>query len=224
MNIFFLLSFITLSILIILAQLHSPINFSELFSVPKITLYYRTRTNTAHTHKPPRRTYKLSISRLAIGIAILSIITFTGIATINYFFPVSDKIIIISKNQELSSQIELSLLPKEDEKFLKQIAKNAPSPQKAQNQELTITSILLFICMILGMLAKTLWDAIENRNSSSSVNIDLWNLVKPMLISPIIFGAVMAIQADNSPNSLPTYLLSFQNGFMWQTIFSKITK
>lgn len=117
MNTFFLLSLITLSILVIIAQLHSPINFGELFSVFKTTLYYRARTNIAHTHKHPRRTYSLSISRLAIGIAILSIITFTGIATINYFFPVSDKMIIISNNQELSSQIDLSLLPKEDEKF-----------------------------------------------------------------------------------------------------------
>jgi hypothetical protein len=91
-----------------------------------------------------------------------------------------------------------------------------------------LADIVLFVVLILGMSAKYLWDLIEirsDRNSKRSpgqptvgLGFDFWDFVKPMLVSVIVFGAVM-----NEKHELTriAVLASFQNGFFWQTVFKK---
>jgi hypothetical protein len=236
MTIFFLLSLVALVILIILAQLHSPINFRELFSYYRNLFHYQTKGDNPVSYSSPRRTHKFSKSWLIKWVIVLSIVVFIGLITINHVIQVdqyqakyvkkihpSHDFLVIIKDSKLSEE-DKHIILKAFKPFQETEIKNAEIKNtEIENKKLTIFSnICLFICMILGMSSKTLWDAIESRNGSSSVHIDLWNLVKPMIISPIIFGVVMAIKPDNSPNDFPTYLSSFQNGFMWQTIFSKV--
>ncbi len=73
----------------------------------------------------------------------------------------------------------------------------------------------LMACMIGGMLAKYLWDATA---SGSLLSPSLVELLRPILVSPIVFGAVWTAAKEQPPNLL-VYVAAFQNGFFWQTIF-----
>jgi len=86
----------------------------------------------------------------------------------------------------------------------------------------------LFATMIVGMMSKYLWDLIENRrlklksNTASPQKIpldfDFWDFIQPLLVSGIVFSGV----AGSHPKlELTTILLSFQNGFFWQTILTR---
>lgn len=91
--------------------------------------------------------------------------------------------------------------------------------------------LILFFLMGLGMLARVLTLAIEQRKKRQAklakgarnkvgIEIDKWDLVYPFLSSAIVFGAVMEI-VGNSELAFPIVLLAFQNGFFWQTIIGK---
>jgi hypothetical protein len=85
--------------------------------------------------------------------------------------------------------------------------------------------LILFVLMLLGMTARALSLAIEERKKTLStaaggapgLNIDLWDFVYPFLVSFITFGAVMS-QIGTSPLGLTTMIFAFQNGFFWQTL------
>jgi hypothetical protein len=77
-----------------------------------------------------------------------------------------------------------------------------------------------FSLMLLGMFAKTLWDALENRKTGQPPDVDPWNLVKPALVSPMLFAAVW--QSTGRDLSVLTCSFAFQNGFMWQTFLGKV--
>jgi hypothetical protein len=91
----------------------------------------------------------------------------------------------------------------------------ARSPQK---------EIMLFFAMIMGMVSKFLWDAIELRrlktiqSRRTRLQLDLWDFVQPLLVSGIVFAFVLA---NTGKISAPALLFSYQNGFFWQTIFRK---
>jgi hypothetical protein len=88
--------------------------------------------------------------------------------------------------------------------------------------------LLLFAAMWLGMSAKYLWDLIEVRRKKNAalpegqrpvgIEFDIWDFAQPLLVSAIIFGAVLATVREVDPTS---FLFSFQNGFFWQTVFRK---
>jgi hypothetical protein len=73
----------------------------------------------------------------------------------------------------------------------------------------------LMACMIGGMLAKYLWDATASGSLGSP---SLVELLRPLLVSPIVFGVVWTAAREQPPNLL-VYVAAFQNGFFWQTIF-----
>jgi hypothetical protein len=87
---------------------------------------------------------------------------------------------------------------------------------------------LLFLILLLGMGAKYLWDLIEVRNkknaklppgkTKAALNFDAWDLVKPMLVSVLVFYAAAGIKHELTRTAV---VGSFQNGFFWQTIFKK---
>jgi len=80
--------------------------------------------------------------------------------------------------------------------------------------------IMLYITMIAGMAAKYFYDAIGKGNNPS---IEKWQLFKPLLVSPMIFGSIYAIAGDRTPGLL-LFVFSFQNGFFWQTVLQKLKK
>ncbi len=77
---------------------------------------------------------------------------------------------------------------------------------------------VLMACMVGGMLAKYVWDATATGSFGSP---SLVELLRPLLVSPIVFGAVWAAAKEQPPNVL-VYVTAFQNGFFWQTIFGRI--
>lgn len=81
----------------------------------------------------------------------------------------------------------------------------------------------LFLAMIGGMLGKVLFDAIgASRSRRSALRIDAWAVVRPILVSPIVFAAICGMRG-NEGLDLVLVCFSFQNGFMWQTILGYST-
>lgn len=86
----------------------------------------------------------------------------------------------------------------------------------------------MFAAMLLGMAAKYLWEAIERRRdkiknskqegSRISLDFDFWDFVQPVLVSAIVFSAVLTA---NRQISFDAVLFSFQNGFFWQSVFTR---
>jgi hypothetical protein len=79
------------------------------------------------------------------------------------------------------------------------------------------SDVVMYLMMLAGMLAKYFWDVIEQKKR---FKIDGLQLIKPMLVSPIIFIGIVTLTVDTNL-SLLHFLLSFQNGFFWQTILYK---
>ena len=91
--------------------------------------------------------------------------------------------------------------------------------------------IILFAVMGLGMVARMLSLAIEERSAKRAelgadqrpppLRIDHWDILYPFLSSAVCFG-VLAESVSAMAISLPVILLAFQNGFFWQTILGGI--
>jgi len=87
--------------------------------------------------------------------------------------------------------------------------------------------IILFSLMILGMFARTLSKAIEERrlrlkkntadSGDSSLKLDVWEISYPLLFSIPTYGALLSQIGDNSIN-VASIVLAFETGFMWQTL------
>lgn len=84
------------------------------------------------------------------------------------------------------------------------------------------TGTLQFACMILGMFAKVVWDALETIGDNDPVKLNFRSLFKPALVSPIVFIAVL--QTVNNGLSILFLCFAFQNGFFWQTILGKVAE
>jgi hypothetical protein len=83
--------------------------------------------------------------------------------------------------------------------------------------EIPWIEIGLYFAMLLGMVAKYLYDAIGEGNK---IVIRKYQLIKPFLVSPIVFGMIYGGLSENSP-ALILLIFSFQNGFFWQTVLIK---
>lgn len=80
--------------------------------------------------------------------------------------------------------------------------------------------LVYFCAMVAGMFAHTTWDAISKRRSRKPPVFDKWLYLRPALVAPIIFIAVLKL-VGGSNFDFAALLLSFQNGFFWQTVLSK---
>jgi hypothetical protein len=78
--------------------------------------------------------------------------------------------------------------------------------------------LLLFGAMILGILARYAWEALERTGTIETLDVPA--LVRPLLVSPMVFFPVWS-QASGRPRSLAAVLVAFQNGFFWQAIFER---
>ena len=83
-----------------------------------------------------------------------------------------------------------------------------------------LSAFLLYLTMVLGMAAKTVWD----QTDEGSILPPAAKIVKPILISPIAFSAFwgpMYVQQGSAGVSLTTALYAFQIGFMWQHVLER---
>ena len=79
--------------------------------------------------------------------------------------------------------------------------------------------VSLYLVMIVGMVAKYLYDTI---NTGNEVSLQKWQFIKPICVSPIIFASVYAVVGKESSVVL-LLLFAFQNGFFWQSILYRKT-
>lgn len=85
--------------------------------------------------------------------------------------------------------------------------------------------IIFFFIMILGMCFSVVYAAICERRRkkaagktvSSRLEIDIWDIVQPLLLSVLTYGALNG-QLAGRPFNTATVVLSFQTGFFWQTV------
>lgn len=91
-----------------------------------------------------------------------------------------------------------------------------------------VRELLLFLLMGLGMVARMLSMAIEERRAARaraedgrapSLALDRWDLVYPFLSSAICFGALVEA-AGGRDFDLLLAIFAFQNGFFWQTVLA----
>lgn len=81
--------------------------------------------------------------------------------------------------------------------------------------------VALFVAMVVGMVAKAFYDNIVKNERPPSVNWALFlrpEIALPLIVSPMIFGAIYGFLKDN-PSNIGALIFAFQNGFFWKTIF-----
>lgn len=93
--------------------------------------------------------------------------------------------------------------------------------------------IAFFLAMASGTAARYLTKAIEDRRkvqANSSVrrrkvplHLDAWEFAYPYFFSVLTFGALLG-QIQGKGVDLATIILSFQNGFFWQTLLGSSSK
>ena len=103
--------------------------------------------------------------------------------------------------------------------------------QPAQWYERTpAREVLFLVFMLLGIAARSLSKAIEERRAQITrlresggplakpkLEMDVWEFAYPMLFAVITYGALLG-QIGASAVTFQTMVLSFQNGFFWQTL------
>jgi len=88
---------------------------------------------------------------------------------------------------------------------------------------------LLGAIMLLGIFASFVF-AKAKTASASQTKLSLgfkeivtdWQFIAAIFVSPLIFNSVYALTQQN-PETLGDFLLSFQNGFFWQTVLGGLT-
>jgi hypothetical protein len=73
--------------------------------------------------------------------------------------------------------------------------------------------------MVLGMASKYLFDVICEKKRRR-IAFNKWQFLKPFLVSPIIFGAILS-QVPENISAFMLFLISYQNGFFWHTLLYK---
>ena len=80
--------------------------------------------------------------------------------------------------------------------------------------------IILFLVMIAGMIAKSIFDYVQDMDNTSRKKL-LRQMIRPLLVSPIVFLTFMQT-AEFTGTGIEGFivisLFSFQNGFFWQTV------
>ncbi|MDX8527434.1 hypothetical protein RFM68_23315 [Mesorhizobium sp. MSK_1335] len=84
--------------------------------------------------------------------------------------------------------------------------------------------ILLGVVMLLGIFAsfvfakaKTAGEQGKKISVGFGEIVTDWQFVAALFVSPLIFNSIYALTEQN-PETLGDFLLSFQNGFFWQTV------
>jgi hypothetical protein len=94
-----------------------------------------------------------------------------------------------------------------------------PEEKRARRWRLFFSVIFLagaFAVMILGMVSKVYYDHL-----TKNAVFSLTQILLPLLVAPMVYGAIYA-SLKSSTDVIPALILSFQNGFFWQDVFSAI--
>jgi hypothetical protein len=91
---------------------------------------------------------------------------------------------------------------------------------KGNNTVNNIEYIYLFLSMILGMISHYFFHEFEKVRFEFKFK----KMIRPLLISPIVFSSIYYISNESKEITLLLYLFSFQNGFFWQTILDNEQK
>ncbi|MCI0697824.1 CHAT domain-containing protein [candidate division KSB1 bacterium] len=75
----------------------------------------------------------------------------------------------------------------------------------------------LYFSMVAGMAAKYIYDQI---GINRKIVFKKWQFFRPILISPIVFGAIYG-NLDPKTSKLLLLIFSFQNGFFWHTLLNR---
>lgn len=75
--------------------------------------------------------------------------------------------------------------------------------------------VIYAFVMIVGILAKEIWD---NINDTNQLNIRVPRLIAALIVSPIIYAAVYS-KFTQGELTLLGMAVAFQNGFFWQDVF-----
>lgn len=91
--------------------------------------------------------------------------------------------------------------------------------------------LMILGLMMMGMASRILSVAIEERKAKISnlrpeekrpgIQLDKWDFIYPLLSSIICFGVILEAVGDQIL-TLTTIMLSFQNGFFWQTVINTV--
>jgi hypothetical protein len=85
---------------------------------------------------------------------------------------------------------------------------------------ITWLDITYLLSMIMGILAKEIWDSI---NETGTISIKIPHLIAALIVSPIIYVAIYS-KLNQNQLSLLGLAVAFQNGFFWQAVFQTIQK
>jgi hypothetical protein len=83
----------------------------------------------------------------------------------------------------------------------------------------------IFLTMVAGIIAKSLYDSLMN-NERFELGWDTLlrkEVIIPLLVSPMVFGGIYGL-IQQTPKNLGTFVFSFQNGFFWKSILGQIDK
>ena len=83
--------------------------------------------------------------------------------------------------------------------------------------------LVLFVCLLVGMIARVLSLAIEQREKrkvDTGLRIDKWQFIYPLLFAVPTFGGLLS-QIQTKHLGVADVVLAFQTGFFWQTILRR---
>jgi len=86
--------------------------------------------------------------------------------------------------------------------------------------DITVLDVIYAFVMIIGILAKDVWD---NLNETSTLSIKWPRLIGAFIISPVIYASVYYKFVVNQL-SLFGLAVAFQNGFFWQAVFRTVQR
>ncbi len=77
---------------------------------------------------------------------------------------------------------------------------------------------LLYCSMLFGMISDWIFKAIGNKTKMKDVTFAYIQLIKPMIVSPMIFIFIWSLLKEQ-PFGIVHLIVAYQNGFFWQSVF-----
>ena len=84
--------------------------------------------------------------------------------------------------------------------------------------KITWIDVIYGIAMLVGILAKEIWDSI---NETGTIKIRWARLLGALIVSPIVYAAVYS-RFTQGQVDLIGLAIAFQNGFFWQAVFRSV--
>jgi len=81
-----------------------------------------------------------------------------------------------------------------------------------------------FICLVLGMIAKNVFDFYVKMSVKVSMKALVIKIIPPLVISPIVFLGFITwadLGVETDMGMIIIYLFAFQNGFFWQDVLAR---